>query len=518
VGEGEKESVRSEGSDEPQEPPPPFPGDSWVTLEVDQPFGQSWIWRFQDAFYRQRGIEAWREDGVPSYATSNPALAEAYVEMVWTWGEERRRFTEEPLVVLELGAGTGRLAYQFLRRWQHRQEDTGVSGPPLRYVLSDFAAQNRAFWRGHPSLRELFDSGWLDSAHFDVLGDSAFRLEGSGEVVSPEQPAFRPVVIANYLLDTVPQDLFDFNAGRLFEGLLTVACDAEPATLEASEVIDHLRLHCGRRELQAPPYPEDWLNALIEEYRRDLRGTFLLFPAPMLRCLDRLRYTSRGGLLLLAADKGDHRLEDLDGAGPPVPSSHASFSFNVNFHACARDCERRGGVALFPDPPPPVAVTVAALLYPEAGDASLDPEPLRRAYDRAVRDLGPDDRLRLLRLGSRHLEEAATGELLALQRLSRDDPDYLRLLLPELVKRAPQIGSEVLPPLCALLERAWRNDLPLGGEEPDLAFGIGVLLQELGELERAIRWFEASLALRPDEARTLHHLALCHQGSGKGEG
>src|ERR1041384_925361 len=94
----------------------------WKVLERDVPLSQSVIWRLQRDFYAQRGLKAWNEDLVPSYITNNPFIAEIYAGIVAAFVQDCLSHSnaplspENPLLVLELGAGTGKFSYLFLRK------------------------------------------------------------------------------------------------------------------------------------------------------------------------------------------------------------------------------------------------------------------------------------------------------------------------------------------------------------------------------------------------------------------
>ena len=79
----------------------------------------------QRDFYAQRGLKAWNEDLVPSYITNNPFIAEIYAGIVAAFLQDcmssaQRGYPslspENPLRILELGAGTGKFSYLFLRK------------------------------------------------------------------------------------------------------------------------------------------------------------------------------------------------------------------------------------------------------------------------------------------------------------------------------------------------------------------------------------------------------------------
>src|SRR5258708_2295256 len=93
-----------------------------VVLETDVSLSQSLIWRLQRDFYAQRGLKAWTEDLVPSYITNNPFIAEIYAKIVAGFVSDCMQQAqhgplspENPLRILELGAGTGKFSYLCLR-------------------------------------------------------------------------------------------------------------------------------------------------------------------------------------------------------------------------------------------------------------------------------------------------------------------------------------------------------------------------------------------------------------------
>src|SRR5579871_4167091 len=94
-------------------------------LEQNVPLSQSVIWGSQRDFYAQRGLKAWNEDLVPSYITNNPFIAEIFAGIVAAFlqdclssaqGGYPPLSPENPLRMLELGAGTGKFSYLFLRK------------------------------------------------------------------------------------------------------------------------------------------------------------------------------------------------------------------------------------------------------------------------------------------------------------------------------------------------------------------------------------------------------------------
>ena len=60
-------------------------------LAKGQPFAQSLLWDIQQAYYANKGVQAWREDELPHYVTSNPRVANSYAEIVLAcWRDQQQ--------------------------------------------------------------------------------------------------------------------------------------------------------------------------------------------------------------------------------------------------------------------------------------------------------------------------------------------------------------------------------------------------------------------------------------------
>jgi phosphohistidine swiveling domain-containing protein len=70
--------------------------------------------------------------------------------------------------IVELGAGSGRFGYRFVKRLSFLLERSSITHKSFTYVMTDAAASMIDYWQAHPSLRPLVDAGVLDFAHFDA--------------------------------------------------------------------------------------------------------------------------------------------------------------------------------------------------------------------------------------------------------------------------------------------------------------------------------------------------------------
>src|SRR5216684_7175876 len=120
-------------------------------LERDVPLSQSVIWRLQREFYMQRGLKAWTEDMVPQYITNNPFITEIYAHIVADFlsdciahGESPS--AENPLRILELGAGPGSFSYLFLRHLTALLRERNITPEAVRYCMTDCSASAIQAW------------------------------------------------------------------------------------------------------------------------------------------------------------------------------------------------------------------------------------------------------------------------------------------------------------------------------------------------------------------------------------
>ncbi len=139
-------------------------------------------------------------------------------------------------------------------------------------------------WRCGEGFQEFFERGVLDVALFDV-GDSCDEivLQRSSETVSAGDLSRPLVVLANYVFDSVPQDLYYLCEGASQECRVSVACDRDPRTLElSSDLFSHIRYRYSHHASgDSKPAAGD-LRRLLEGYERSLSTPTCSFPA--LRC------------------------------------------------------------------------------------------------------------------------------------------------------------------------------------------------------------------------------------------
>lgn len=485
----------------------------WGSVAV--PLSESVIWDWLPRYHERAGPDAWSNSTVPWFITSNAVVARAYAHTVLGHLQDLHARgaldPAEPVYVVELGTGHGRLTYLLLRRLLRLLRDSPLPPLQLRYVMTDVAESNLTALTAHPLLRELIDAGVLDAARLDCHTSTHLELRGSGLRIGPGDVVNPLVLVANYVFDSLRQDSFRVRGGVLEEGLVrVVGGDAEPDWADPG-ALEKLELHFEHVPVAAGRYGEPLRDALLEAYRGGLPDTTFGFPTGALGCLDRLRALSPGGLLLLAADRGFVHLDELLGHGEPHPAAHGSFSFMVNFHALGEYVLALGGRVLRPPLRDPTLGVVGLVLGPDGTSPACPATEL--AFHEYVDGFGPGDYLVLHRALHRVAAELTLPELIAALRVSDHDPQMLRACTEPLITAVADAGPAQHRELSEVLARCWDNYFPMG-EPDDLPFEIARLHSRMDQRHDALRFYQYSIDLFGEHHVTLANMARLRQALG----
>jgi hypothetical protein len=462
---------------------------------------------------------------VPSYITNNPFIAEIYAGIVAGFLDDCLQpaqrgqvaiSAEHPLRILELGAGTGKFSYLFLRKLTALLRAKNIAPQVLRYCMADCSESLIAEWHANHYLAEFVDSGLLE---FELLpaGVESQSPNAGGNASQSAQVASGPlVVIANYVFDSLPQDAFIIADGKISEALVTTTSGSEPGRGETADSpsLSSLQLSFANASVSPERYADKSWNDMLEKYRGRLPAATVLFPCAALALLQQLGQSGDGRMLVLAADKGVTHEEDLALCqGPPALEFHASdhcFSQIVNFDAIAKHFAGIGGQSLVPTKHF-TGLSICAFLQRRPGDEFPS---TRKAYEADLAAFGPDDLFALMTWLNVHLEEVSVSQTLSLLRLTRWDTTAFLRLFPVIVRQLRNVAGERTDLRDAILN-TWANHYPVTSAENVLAFNCGVILLELRFFEDALAMFKTSEQFFGRSAATSFNLSLCAMGLGR---
>src|SRR5579872_6851430 len=237
----------------------PVPGHTLI--EGPKRLSESALWKLVPAYYEGMSIEAFRTAIVPHYITTNIFIARTYAQLALAYLRDLREAgglePGRPVYIVELGSATGRFAYPFLRTFLPRLRQSPLRDPRVKYVLTDCVPGNLEFWRNHPKFQPYFEEGVLDCALFNACGDTALKLERSGETISADRTAGNMIVFANYIFDSLPQDFFWSSEGTLYESLVNVYSPEPEPDFSRPDMLSRMRLHFNRQVIEDANYYPD---------------------------------------------------------------------------------------------------------------------------------------------------------------------------------------------------------------------------------------------------------------------
>ena len=456
----------------------------FTRIEHEERLSHSQLFDLQRAFYQREGASAWASGTVPHYITCNPSIAASYAEVVLAFARDCRAAGQLPrdsrINVIELGSGSGRFGFLFLTRARDLFARSSLADVDVTLTLTDFDDTKFADWRQHPSLQPFFDDGSLDLAVLDGAAPS-FTVEGPR------------VLIANYVLDSLPQDAYAIRQGEVHE--LLVSLD-EPT---GAQGLPHLNV-----SWTPSPTPIANPSPLLEEYAATLDDTAILVPTAAIALLQAFAATDDAPALAITADKGTTRTSELCAAGEPQLVLHGEcFSLMVNFDAIRREVERHGGTAFHPPHRhSSIAVTAYSLTdVPTAETAS--------AFDRHVVERGPDDAFTIRAALSTHVGTLTLRQLVAYLHATLDDPAVFQECFSRLLDLAGEANDDEKCDLRPLVDAVWRQHFPIG-ESSDLALCLGLLLSAIGDQRQAIGYFGHSRLQHGPTANTFFAEAVAH--------
>ncbi|MDJ0754132.1 MAG: hypothetical protein QNJ45_11475 [Ardenticatenaceae bacterium] len=440
-------------------------------IDADKPLSQSIIWEMQRRYFLQNGMRAWQDDVVPHQISCSPYMARAYAQIIRGFVSDCLGAAEDghisldidqPLYVIELGAGSGRLSHHLLH--QLDKHDVNLSTDPLclKFVLTDFVPETINFWQNHPQLRPWVDRGLLDFALFDAIDPQPLHLIESGRLLAPNQSGNPLIILANYFFDSIPQDSFVIRGGNLFENRLTVSSQHANPSLADPAVWEHLQLHYEAVPIDIPPYPDENDRGILHNYAANLGDTVLSFPNVGTACLRFWQQYGSGRALWLTSDRGYTLAESLIRQDDPLPNLHGSFSLMVNYHALGSAVLQAGGAVLHAPHYQDNMQTLAFI----TGNNAQNCADTRTAFDRAIVQQGPDDFFALKKRIEAQFTELPLSEMLSFIRLSAFDGELFSTHFESLLGRVQAADPVWYPDVAQMAVQVLEQYLPLREDDP----------------------------------------------------
>lgn len=481
-----------------------------VVLEPHGPLSQSLVWALQRNAYELRGPLGWSSGQVPDYATTNPNFVGAYATVLMGYLRDcqvRPDFDPtEPVTIVELGAGPGKFGFRLVTELLGRRDRSRLRDVGVRYVLTDLAESNVEFWQEHPRLVPLIEAGIVDVARFDLATDEAIELRTAGTTFGPGSGANAGAVVANYVFDSIPQDLFHVVGGEVFEQHAAATSDREEPDLTDPALVR--RIQMSYQDAPVDPGSLDAATlAILDRHRQHADEATLLMPTAALRCLGRMATWWDERMLLVSADKAYASEGEQSSQEQPEVEYHGdAFSMMVDFRTITDWFVARGGTAMLVERP--VRLNVSAAILGFDGDAAIE---TTGAFHLAVHEGDPSDFYSTVLEGTKH--DVDISRFLSLVRMTGGDSVVFLTHLPMVGQEIRSIDEDGRREFDRVLRMVWERYFPMG-ESMDLAYYLSYAFHELGDLPSAIEMLQNSLEIYGPTGWTLYNLAQCLQEMG----
>jgi hypothetical protein len=455
-----------------------------VILEPFTPFSKSLIWQLQEQAYQSFGPSAWTEKGVPFYVTSNTRTANAFSNTVQSFFRDlASQGIQGPVYLFDLGSGTGRLGYLFLKAWSKWRAKKTFTSLQLRYIMTDVVDANLTFLKEHRLLQPFIREGILDFAYFRPGVTQEIALQISQETLNKVKAPV--ILLASYFFDTVPQELYRVDSGKLFQGHIELKVNHPVENRLDPKLISEIQY--AFRYDPIPKLNSPW-KELLEEHAERMDTATFLFPIGALQTLDFFRKLTDGPLLLLAQDQAIVSERQWQWQEDPGLALHGSFSLIVSYYTIKRYFERLGGHVWLPDCPATTLTTLGAVL-----STSSDWEETCDAYQENIGQFDPWAFNQLVSHVEKKIDQL--GDMVRLIRLAHLDPILLYSNYQKIREAIPQASIAEKQDLLKTVLQLPDHFYPIGPNDADFIMDLGVLCFDMGAYEEAMNLFYRASAL-----------------------
>lgn len=478
-----------------------------VFIEENVRFSQSCIWQMQREYYRELGVSAWA-DQVPFNVTSNVYIANTYANVVMAfirdWLRGHPDALQHPFYLLELGSGHGRFSFYAIKRLCELLQASEISSVKICYLMSDFAKNNFDFWTTQPALQPYLEKGVLDFALFDVENDEAIQLPrsqrtlGAGELHNPL------VVFANYVFDSIPQDCFRIQQGKLYEGLVSARAAADYEGSSVDSQLDKISLEYNYQPIENTYYQDELLDRVLFNYKNLIKEGTFIFPISALRTLQKLFKISNNRLLLLSSDKGHVAAEEVAKLDQPHVAFHHSISVMVNFHAIGEFFQQAQGNYFFQTP----RRGIKTCAYYNGFSLAEMPQ-LNMAIETHLEKMSPGDYFTWYQWIKENHAKVSLEVLATCLNISEWDPLMFKHIHQFLGDHLNNADAVTIQYLKKNIDKLAANFYYLP-RTTDTFLDMAILLHKMKEWQRATHYYQQSQKVFGENFSSCYNLGLCH--------
>lgn len=473
-------------------------------------FDQSIVWSLLQRFYIEAGPEAWSNKIVPQRSTSNAFCADTYASVVATFFKELvAEGNSQPPLIIELGGGSGRFAWQFLNRLFNYHFAGRDDCPEFTYMLTDASVRNVESWKKKERFAPLVESGVLEFAELLIEPDATIRTE-KGDL-KPKHVAGRPVIIiANYLFDSIASNMVRIRDHAIEQVYVEAQSTSRHFLKNPITSFESVTERFESRPIKGDPTGHPLIDAALRRYAEKPGDFHVVVPQICLEFIE--QFLDRDTpLLLMSGDLAYSDPAEFKLKSPLIFNTY--FAHYTNFHLFGELFGAYGG-AMQSQRHKNADFSCSLFSLPGKGRwESLDLAPTREAARALLRDFNPYDAHEVIEMIEGSVAEMSIRQVLALIRFSKFDPDVaaacIRTVLHHIEQGEEDIDREQL---YETFMEAFRAYLPDGSKVSfdcgiaQMFLRLGYHVQALQLIDHTIREFGETAPRLYEKALAIYHL------------
>ena len=463
-------------------------------------FDESIIWPLLHRFYMEAGPEAWANKIVPQRSTSNAFCADTYAAIVATFFKELvAEGNSQPPLIIELGGGSGRFAWQFLNRLFNYHFADGDGCPEFTYMLTDGATKNIANWKRKDRFAPLVESGVLEFAQLLIEPDPVIRTDHGD--LKPADIANRPVIIiANYLFDSIASNMVRVRDHIVEQVYIETTSTTRDFLKKPITSFESITERFESRPIAGDPTGHPVIDAALRRYA-ELPGDFhVVVPQICLEFVETF-LDRETPMLLLAGDLAYSDPSEFELESPLIFDTY--FAHHTNLHIFGELFGAHGG-AMQSQRHKDANFSCSLFSLPGRGrwqDLSL--ARTREAALALLKDFNPYDAHEIIELIENTAEEMTIRQAMALIRFAKFDPDVAAACIPHLLYNIEQGEEEIdRPQFYETYMEAFRAYFP-DGSDVNFDCGIAQLFMKLGYHVQALQLMDHAIREFGENAQRL---------------
>lgn len=472
---------------------------------------ESKLWEIQRNYFTNMGIQAWKEE-VPCYISSNAFIGYHYAYLVIEYIKDtikhHPKTAHETFYIAELGAGTGKFSFYFLKAFKELLEVHRLIEQKFCYVITDIAEKNLEFCEKNACFKSYIKNKELDFALFNVEDGQDFHLRRCKKSYSELRTKAPLIIIANYTFDCIKQDIFEITNGKMQEEKVGLRSRYKDFNIEKAKHLNDLKFNYKNYDINTAEYYDNpHLNEILQDYATQLKDkeAIVMIPLGALQFLDHLKALTHNNYFMIVGDKGISQLDRIPFLDKKFRMTYdGCYSFFVNLHCMGEYIKKNGGDCLLTANDNNFKVSLFS-----QGASFFELKNTNACYNTYIERVGPDEYCYIYDEYLTNSYRFNTRSLMSFLRLSQWDSYAYSAIHDRLIELQPITDGALLEDVKRDLAKVRDNIYHLNIGD-DIFNYLGIFYQTQGIDDTALELYQESIEVFGDRAAPHNNMAMIY--------